>query len=218
MDQEIAKPLPFVVVCTARCGSQSITKWLGEAGVRATHERIFSNHGDKYAEQKRLQHQDSDCEVSWCAVPWLSTSRLLRQSCIVHLMRDPWATLHSLANNVPLFGDAAKDAMGEKSCVAMLVEKQWPAVYQHDNPYDQAAEYMLAWHQMIQHEYASRTVICHRIEDDPNVLFARMRDVQSGSKWREQFGHVAIGEATVPRPRLNVKLYGSKPHVSFGLK
>jgi len=185
-------PLPFVVVCTARCGAGTLTRWLREAGVNATHEKLFANHGGPFAEKKRLEYPESDCEVSWCAAPWLMKSRLILTSCVVHLMRNPLGTLDSLVNNVPMFGDRAVAGLGERACVSMLIEKQCPVVYQHEDPYMQAAEYMLAWHEMMMDGYASRAVMCHRIEDNPNKLFKKMRGVQESEKWRCLFPGVPV--------------------------
>lgn len=193
MSGDSSRPLPFIIVCTARCGAGMLTKWLCDAGVNATHERVFANHGEPFSHKRRAEVPDSDCEVSWCAAPWLMTSPLIRQSCVVHLMRNPWMTLQSLVTSVPLFGEPARDRMAQRCCNSMLIEKQYPLVYKHEDPYAQAAEYMLAWHAIMMDAYASRTIICHRIEDNPNGLFERMRNVQDSDKWRSLFPKVEIG-------------------------
>lgn len=182
--------LPFIVVGTARTGGQTLWKQLCDAGVEATCAKIFSNHGQDVAVTKRLENDRSSVEVSWYASPYLRTSALIRRSAIVHLMRNPWNTLHSLVTN-PIFG--IPDAYGERACADIFVEKHCPLVFQHKDINNQAAEYLVSWDEMLMQVYAARTLICHRIEDDPNELFERMRNIQQTKKWDTIFPKVQIG-------------------------
>lgn len=184
------KPIPFLVTGTAKVGTHDLHKWMLDGGSKVTHERIFAHHGRGQAQRNRAKYEDSEIEISWMASPLIHVSPIIRQSCIVHLMRNPWATLESLVEHSTLF--TGKDKMGERNCAAMFIEKHWPDVFHHAKPYDQAAAYILAWHEILANAYATRTVITHRIEDSPNILFERMRDVQDGKKWKAQFPDIAI--------------------------
>lgn len=180
-------------------------KWLLEAGVNATHQGIFTQHGLRYAEVKRDAQPDVECDVSWMAAPYLSATPILRISCIVHLMRNPWHILQSLVESDYLFGGV--QGLADRPCPALFLEKQRPAVYKQTSVARMAAEYMIIWDELLHHEYAARHVLCHRIEDDVNDLLDRMRAIQESKRWREIFPSMAINPvAWEPDPKAGYNL------------
>jgi hypothetical protein len=199
------KPLPFVVVGPAYNGASSMLGWLLAAGVNATHQGIFTQHGLRYAEVKREAQPDVECDVSWMAAPYLSATPILRISCIVHLMRNPWHVLQSLVDSSYVFGDV--QGLADRPCPALFLEKEFPRIYKESSAARRAAEYIIAWDELLHYEYAARHVLCHRIEDDANQLLDRMRAVQESKRWLETLPPVAINPvAWQPEPKSGYNL------------
>ena len=161
--------MKLLVTGTGRTGTVWLTEALAAAGAPARHEVAFSlaRHGD-------IPWQ---CEVSWLAAPFLPLDP--RRVHVVHLVRDPLATIRSRAawGSFNTNGGHGID----RRIKGNFALAHAPAIRAGRTPVERAALHYVAWNNMI-HDRAPRAELA-RVEDiDVDTVLRWARIVQPGAK------------------------------------
>ena len=171
----------IIVTGTGRCGTGFIAKLLTSAGVKCTHEGIFSlgglDHGLGRLRERQIHPEwELQAESSWLASPFLAEIRAEPYPVtIVHLVRHPKKMLDSWLR-------WALYARGHYGPHHRWIEWVLPEMARWDGPVAKVACRYLRLNQAIE-PYAD---VFHRIEDDPPILLDELKIDYQG---KELFGN-----------------------------
>lgn len=232
--------LKYLITGTGRCGTVFMARLLTSAGIPCGHESVFSCEGIDLA-KKRLRGEAwpdlSYCaknslhngqwieepqwledvskiqaDSSYMAAPFLGDS-CLKNSQIIHVVRDPIEVVNSFCNYIDYFQHKFPSNKYEEFIYGIIKELN------EDIPqYDRACLFYIKWNGLIE-EYAHMR---HRIEDGPeNVLnFVNIssdnifsnRQINSHKRWTEQkFQIHLISDPFIKKDFVNLgRKYGYK--------
>lgn len=167
--------LKYLVVGTGRCGSVYMAGFLSYLGISCGHESIFTTEGISEAIQRitgKSQIKTSQCSInainsdwfnpqtqiaesSYMAVPYLNHS-ILKQTQIIHLIRNPLLVLSSWILDVKIFSRLAP--------YRNFILQHAPRMREEKTEIEKIARYIIDWNKMI--ERGSPKIVI-KIEDYP---------------------------------------------------
>lgn len=179
--------LKYLITGTGRCGTVFLARFLTSAGIFCGHETIFDYQGIEAA-RHRLSNKDMlalslcstikfnpelddydhinwhpdiqgiESDASYMAAPFLNED-ILKNTKIIHVVRDPLNVIHSFCNNLNYFQNEYSNNKYENFIYEIISELK------NTMPqYDRAALYYIKWNQMIQRSNPS---FFFKIENDP---------------------------------------------------
>lgn len=138
----------IVVTGCGRSGSGYVAKVLAACGLNAGHEAVFGPW------TRRAEWKGWDADVSWLAVPWLST---MTDELVVHLIRDPVECARSTIG-IGFFDDESHPLHGPYLDV---IARFCPGVLEQRTPLARFVAYYTVWNETVV-RHADMTI---RIED-----------------------------------------------------
>jgi hypothetical protein len=160
--------IQFVVVGTGRCGTGFVSKCLSSVGIPCGHEEVFQPHDNI---EQRLSSSKLRAESSWLAAPHL-TNRLLRDTKIIHVVREPLKTISSLVSALfPVQSHPYTD-------YAVL---HVPELRELRSPVEKAACFYVRWNLMIEKLKGNKPYFFTRVEDILSPGFLHFLCVPTGS-------------------------------------
>jgi len=153
--------LKYIVVGTGRCGTTYLSRMFNFYGIKCGHENIFTPYG--YNKAIELLNKNSfEAESSWLSAPFLD-SDLLKNSAIIHIVRDPEKTISSFIN-VKLF---SKDNIYQDFINEFIHIKDFPVELRD-------VIYFIKWNEFIINKSIGKRYIFHRVEDNIEILFNKL--------------------------------------------
>lgn len=189
----------ILITGTGRCGTGYIAQVLTSAGVKCSHEGLFTVSSWETARDKlevRLAHPEWQwrAESSWLAAPWMSELKSYDLT-IVHLVRHP---KHVMDSHLRLM------AYTQYAPYYQWMTEYLPELTQYTDPVAKAACWYVRVNQMVE----PHADIFHHVEDDPRKLLDRLNiphdgiDLFSNTHYntRPGYGPSNVDIADVPQP------------------
>jgi hypothetical protein len=173
--------LEYLVVGTGRSGTLYAAKLLTAVGIPCGHERIF-NGGD-ISNVSHVIEQGGDnsacgmhfglefegrpiAESSYMAVPFLD-HETLKDSTIIHVVRDPLKVIRSFLNNLLFFRE---DRPKFRHAQEQFLYDHLPHLEFLPDPVSRACFYYLRWNQIIEESIGDRNRLLYPIENGPETV------------------------------------------------
>lgn len=205
----------FLVTGTGRCGTGYIAHVLSSAGIRCSHEGIFSPHKNAdgirmppglatdeeimYRVRTRMANPawSWQAESSWLAAPYLDREELQGLT-VVHLVRSPKPTIDSMCRQ----GGLGYQHIG--GLYFQFSARYEPEALGIEDPGARMAHYYTQWNKRIE-PYAD---IRWRVEDDVQGLLDLLgidyqgRDLFSNTRYNSRVGYFEsdVSLAELPEP------------------
>ncbi|HEV3385052.1 MAG TPA: hypothetical protein VG097_09555 [Gemmata sp.] len=177
--------LEYLVVGTGRSGTLYAAKLLTALGKPCGHERIFTG-GEPTETSPGIEHggENSACgkhfglefdgppvaESSYMAVPFME-HECLKNSTIIHVVRDPLNVIRSFLNNLLFFRE---DRASFRHAPEQFLYEHLPHLEFLPDPVSRACFYYLRWNQMIEESIGDRRYLLFPIENGPDTLLKLM--------------------------------------------
>lgn len=162
INRELNEPqLRYLIVGTGGCGSRSTAIGLQNAGLVATHERIF-NFSGAYPNMDWWRHVEA--EVSWLAVHHLN--RFVKEYpdvMIVHLVRHPFRVTESIYDAGMIYSD-------NQGGYVLYTHNSLQTLHDYDSPWDKTAHYVVEWNKRCE----PHADLLHRIEEGVPALMEKL--------------------------------------------
>jgi len=181
--------LKYLVTGTGRCGTVSVSRLLTNAGIPCGHESVFDSQGidgaikrlkegtfkQSYTSARDGWKQPSliQADSSYMAVPFLGFS-LLKNTQIIHLVRNPLEVISSFVYGVKHFQDNPIVKEWDN-----FIESHLPTILDFETPIERAIHFYIEWNKMIKAD------IFHRIEDGSTVLLNKL-SISSDNMYEEK--------------------------------
>jgi len=145
----------FVITGTPRSATKYSSKLLSELGAPCSHERVLRPETSVVNVLRWLDQDDVPGESSWMA--WTVLPLLPEPIPVLHVIRDPWLVIDSLANRNSILD---VDQMKTKDMLAIrdMLKTYLPDVLSWPNRIDQAASFVLGWNRLIALAHPDRFV------------------------------------------------------------
>jgi hypothetical protein len=177
--------LEYLVVGTGRSGTLYAAKLLTALGKPCGHERIFTG-GEPTVTLPTIEQggENSACgkhfglefdgppvaESSYMAVPFME-HECLKNSTIIHVVRDPLNVIRSFLNNLLFFRE---DRASFRHAPEQFLYEHLPHLDFLPDPVSRACFYYLRWNQMIEESIGDRKYLLYPIENGPDTLLKFM--------------------------------------------
>lgn len=195
---------PFVVTGCGRSGTKYTAKLLSAAGIRCSHERLFTGR----------RADNIDCSIpisdsSWMAAPFLE--KLPPGAVVLHQTRDPLAVVSSHvargffdtpAIEHPWWKHILKRALGKAPSgqyrLVALVREALPGVFRERTPIQRAARFWIEWNSLVEthSELLRLERVVYRVEDLEAALLRSLARRITGTDLSAAAAQAAI--ATIP--------------------
>jgi hypothetical protein len=174
--------LDFLVTGTGRCGTTYMARLLTNLGIMCGHESIFNYDGILKANSRlqgkipiKTSHVSSNdiienkkiedwfdaskikAESSYLAAPFLD-SKILQETKIIHVIRNPLDVLSSHIIDVKFFKEDLNDPYQDFVFSAM------PDLLSIDNEIERGCYYYLNWNKMIEKKSIAKNYLLHKVE------------------------------------------------------
>lgn len=142
----------FIVTGTPRSATTYCAKLLAAMDVSCTHECVLRPLA-KVIDATRWWVDDKQGESSWMA--WTLLPLMPSPVPVLHVVRDPWSVIDSLANRNAILGHKSKVTDAIKS-IRDIIQAWLPDVFVHDKLVDRAATFVCGWNRLIADRYPDR--------------------------------------------------------------
>lgn len=189
--------LDFLVTGTGRCGTVYMARLLSSLGVMCGHEAIFNHDGILKANlrmQGKIEVKTSHvssvnmldnkpvenwydrskvrAESSYLAAPFLKT-KLLENTKVIHVVRNPLDVLSSHVFDVRFFEDDLNDPYQDFVFTVM------PELFSISSPIERGCYYYTNWNKMIEEKHSGEYML-HKVEKNCTkelVEFLKIKDI-----------------------------------------
>lgn len=191
--------MKYLITGTGRCGTGYAARLLTSAGVKCSHEGVFTPAGWEQAKERiglRRQHPDWgwEGESSWLAVPFVGKPELEGVT-IVHLARHPKAVMDSFLR-LMLYTRSGS----YYRWMAQFI----PRIEEFKSSVEKAAYWYVTLNEMVE----PHAHVFHRVEDGGPALLDKLgiahggKELFSNTRYNTRTGHgpsdVALGDISQP--------------------
>lgn len=135
----------FIVTGTPRSATTYSARLLAALDVPCTHECVLRPLA-AVVDVVRWWSDDKQGESSWMA--WTVLPLMPSPVPVIHVVRDPWLVIDSLANRNAILNDSKQPADSLRAIRNMI--KAWlPDVFAWDSQVDRAAAFVVGWNRLI---------------------------------------------------------------------
>jgi hypothetical protein len=191
--------LKYLIVGTGRSGTVFMARLLTSLGIPCGHESVFNVEGLDKASQiisgvakPSLSHTSMvswkngeriteaewlsdvsliEADSSYMAAPFLNSS-ILKETQILHVVRNPFKVVNSFSNYIDYFDDESPSSVWE-----FFIYQQLPELKKSMTKYDRAALFYVLWNELIEKRKCD---FFHRLEDgaEPVINYLGAKDAQ----------------------------------------
>jgi hypothetical protein len=178
--------IDFLVTGTGRCGTTYMARLLTSLGIMCGHESIFNNDGllkanlrlkgkipiktsyvscNNIISGKKIEEwfdaSEIKAESSYMAAPFID-SKILKNTKIIHVIRNPMDVLSSHILDVKFFKEDLNDPYQDFVFTVM------PELFSIENEIERGCYYYVNWNRMIENKSSKSERLIHKVEKGCN--------------------------------------------------